>query len=395
MTVRLTNPTALLLQAVAWLLFLLLPGIFRPGIESFGELLGDLFRPVRYLSGIYYVIVFYVSYLYLVPHLLVPRRYVRLAAWMIGMVVGFMALQALASNKNLPGFMARQEHAYGFPHKPPPDMDGRRDLEPDRPRNPEDFPVPPRRDPNQGHDRGPGRRRAMPGNIFNAFGPGASLYQFLITVAAAFALGLAGQWRREREQRLAGEVSFLRAQTNPHFLFNTLNTLYALTLSKSDKAPEAVLRLATMMRYSVAQAGQARVPLTDELAYLEGYLELQRLRLPEAMRLAYQFPKQTGGAAVAPLLLIIPIENAFTHGVGQEEGGHIRIGLTCEGQALVLDMENSIPQGPKPFAPAPNTGTGLRRLREYLSSYYPGRHTLAITQANGLFHVTLTLTLDG
>jgi LytS/YehU family sensor histidine kinase len=215
-----------------------------------------------------------------------------------------------------------------------------------------------------------------------------------VSAGAAFALGLAQAWRKEQEQRLATEVAFLRSQINPHFLFNTLNTLYALALAKSDKAPEAVLRLAAIMRYAVAQSGKLQVPLADEMAYLEGYLELQRLRMPPSMELTYDFPPEDSGGFVAPLLLIIPIENAFTHGIGQEAAGKIHIGIAYNAPKLDVIVQNTIP-ATKTVHESENMGTGLARMKGYLSSHYPARHKLDIQAEPDQYTLTLSLTIDG
>ena len=364
---------SVLLQVLAWVAFLLLPGVFRPGHVSFIDLIFDLFRPVRLFTGLFCVLTFYLTYAYVVPRVLVPRHYLRFAGIMVGVAAAFLLLE----------FAIAQSPRHG----------GAVHL------RPVDAPWPPAAPPGQARSVNDPRTFRLPAltlaeRLFSGFGPGSSLYQLLITLGAAFALGLAKAWRQEREQRLATEIAFLRSQINPHFLFNTLNTLYALALAKSDSAPEAVLRLAAIMRYAVAQSGQTTVPLADELAYLEGYIELQRLRLPPSMEVHYHFPEDVAGAFIAPLLLIIPIENAFTHGVGQEKAGRIDISLRFEPPILMLEMENSVPPVRTEHA-APNTGTGLVRLNNYLTSRYAGRHVLDIDADAERYRLTLTLTLDG
>jgi len=200
--------------------------------------------------------------------------------------------------------------------------------------------------------------------------------------------------RRELErQHLLTELAMLKTQINPHFLFNTLNNIYSLTSRKSDRAPEAVLRLAESMRYLLYESTADAVPLGQELAHLRSFLDLQRLRLPEAEAetaivlcirgsLDLAFP-------VAPLLLLPLVENAFKHGDLAARPEAIRIELELTGNELRFSVHNYVALAVDlPHQPG---GLGLHNLRRRLALLYPGRHALEVRTLPGEYAVELVL----
>ncbi|MBD2722789.1 sensor histidine kinase [Hymenobacter armeniacus] len=202
--------------------------------------------------------------------------------------------------------------------------------------------------------------------------------------------------RRELErQHLLTELGMLKTQINPHFLFNTLNNIYSLTSRKSDRAPEAVLRLAESMRYLLYDSGADAVSLAQELTHLRSFLELQRLRLPAAeAETAIVFT--THGAIeaappVAPLLLLPLVENAFKHGDLAARPEAIRMELEVEGSELRFSVHNYVAAiADLPRQPG---GLGLHNLRRRLALLYPERHELHIRTLPGEYAVELVLQL--
>ncbi|WP_051718885.1 sensor histidine kinase [Hymenobacter sp. IS2118] len=222
----------------------------------------------------------------------------------------------------------------------------------------------------------------------------------LVTVAASSGLRIALDYlhsqrqRRELErQHLLTELAMLKTQINPHFLFNTLNNIYSLTSRKSDRAPEAVLRLAESMRYLLYESSADTVPLSQELAHLRSFLDLQRLRLPQAEAEAAIVLHLFGSAdlvfPVAPLLLLPLVENAFKHGDLAARPEAIRIELELLGEDLHFSVHNYVAAATDlPHQPG---GLGLHNLRRRLELLYPGRHALHVRTLPGEYAVELVL----
>ena len=203
--------------------------------------------------------------------------------------------------------------------------------------------------------------------------------------------------RHELErQHLLTELAMLKTQINPHFLFNTLNNIYSLTSRKSDRAPEAVLRLAESMRYLLYDSSADTVPLSQELAHLRSFLDLQRLRLPEAeaeaaIVLHVEGPVAPEAFSIAPLLLLPLVENAFKHGdlAARPEAIRIEIELP-DANNLQVTVHNYVVARDAAL-PAQPGGLGLHNLRRRLELLYPQRHSLTVRTLPGEYAVTLEL----
>jgi two-component system LytT family sensor kinase len=192
-------------------------------------------------------------------------------------------------------------------------------------------------------------------------------------------------------EKLNAEVNFLRAQVNPHFLFNILNNLYALTLKKSELAPDVVLKLSEMMEYMLYDSTGEKVPLEKEISYLDNYMELERLRFSGGVAINLNVNAELNGYEIAPLLLLPLVENAFKHGLGkQTKGGWLRVEIKLEESTLEVIIENA-----KPPSMVSNSkgGIGLGNLRKRLELLYPGRHTLQLEDKNEVFGVKLVIEL--
>ncbi|UOQ98378.1 histidine kinase [Hymenobacter sp. 5317J-9] len=202
--------------------------------------------------------------------------------------------------------------------------------------------------------------------------------------------------RRELErQHLLTELGMLKTQINPHFLFNTLNNIYSLTSRKSNRAPEAVLRLAESMRYLLYDSGADAVTLAQELTHLRSFLDLQRLRLPaaeaETAIVLTTHGAVEGAPPVAPLLLLPLVENAFKHGDLAARPEAIRIELEVEDTELRFSVHNYVAAiADLPRQPG---GLGLHNLRRRLLLLYPERHTLTVRTLPGEYAVELVLQL--
>ena len=196
-------------------------------------------------------------------------------------------------------------------------------------------------------------------------------------------------------QNLQSELKFLKSQINPHFFFNTLNNLYALTLKKSDLAPEIVLRLSEMMRYMLYESNEKMVPLEKEVNYVKNYLELEKLRQGDRFDIKFKLEGKPKDQKIAPLMFIPFLENSFKHGLdNQIKSGYVHIELKIEEDDIILQVNNSKPPSiPKPKSEKKSGGIGLENVKRRLKLLYPNKHKLEIVEKPHAFQVFLTIKL--
>lgn len=190
------------------------------------------------------------------------------------------------------------------------------------------------------------------------------------------------------KEKFTAEMGMLKAQINPHFFFNTLNSIYALTLERSEKSPAVVLRLAELMRYMLYETGASKVLLKQEIAHLENYIGIEQMRFEDRLDLSFQYSGDITGKMIAPLLLLPFIENAFKHGLG-ETSGWITIDLKVTGNVLFLIVENSF----RANLATGSAGMGLNNAKRRLELSYPGSYQLQTKQNEDLYSVSLTINL--
>ncbi len=195
-------------------------------------------------------------------------------------------------------------------------------------------------------------------------------------------------------QTMQSELRFLKSQINPHFLFNTLNNLYALTLKKSDKAPEIVIKLSEMMRYMLYECNEKRVELRKEVHYLKNYLDLEELRKGKTVDISLKVTGEIENQQIAPLLFIPFLENSFKHGANNHiSKGFVNIVLEVDASHVRFFIENSKAEA----LPAQNHkrsgGIGLVNVRRRLDLLYPHKHELTITDNPNTYAITLELKL--
>lgn len=194
-----------------------------------------------------------------------------------------------------------------------------------------------------------------------------------------------------QSEKLKTEVAYLKAQINPHFLFNTLNSVYALTLEKSDLAPEAILKLSSMMRYVVSESSRETVSLEKEIDYIKNYISLQQLRMDVEAALSFIITGNPRGKSISPLLLIPFIENAFKYGLNPEEDSFVTINIDITDDELKLNIENSIVN--MDFPQEEKTEQGIENTRQRLAYLYPDKHKLHIFDTGHTFTVNLSIIL--
>ncbi len=228
------------------------------------------------------------------------------------------------------------------------------------------------------------------------------LGNILVTLASTVLRVITDWWRYQREkqtlqtQTIQSELRFLKSQINPHFLFNTLNNLYALTLKKSDKAPDIVIKLSEIMRYMLYECNEKRVLLTKEIQYIHNYLDLERLRQSGAAEIEFTTEGNISEQLVAPLLFVPFLENSFKHGLNNhmQGAGFVRLHLKVSGDDLEFKIENSkAEQLPRQEHPR-SGGIGLTNVRQRLKILYSGKYELLVQDEPHRYAVTLLLKLN-
>ena len=200
-------------------------------------------------------------------------------------------------------------------------------------------------------------------------------------------------WLRSKEQKET-ELRHLKSQLNPHFLFNTLNNLYGLAVVKSDKLPPLMLKLSELLRYSVYDTEQTFVQLEKELTYLKNYVELEKIRLNEDVTIEFNQSGDFSNQQIAPLLLIVFVENSFKHfSYKRNESGFIIINLSNRENILSLSIKNSIDS--TIYAENKKSkGIGLSNVQKRLNMLYPKKHQLEITNESKFYEIHLNIDLS-
>ena len=191
------------------------------------------------------------------------------------------------------------------------------------------------------------------------------------------------------KQQLQTELSLLKSQVNPHFLFNTLNSIYSLALTNSEKTPNSVLKLSKIMRYTLEESKKDMVLLSSEIEFINSYIELQLIRLTNKVKVSFTHNITEGDAYVAPLLFIPFIENAFKYGISTHHLSTISFDIAKHGNQIIFSCVNDIL--PKNYK-IDGTGTGLANTKRRLELLYPNTHQLTIEETT-TFHVLLKITL--
>jgi two-component system, LytTR family, sensor kinase len=236
-------------------------------------------------------------------------------------------------------------------------------------------------------------------SILRGRGAVAMIACFLI-IAISTSIKVTEQWysnEKERKeiqtQKLSAELSLLKQQINPHFFFNTLNSIYSLASRKSEKTPEAIIKLSELMRYIIYESDKEFVPLRKELDYISNYVQLQRLRIKEDVEVIYTTEGEFNDIMIEPMLLLPFIENAFKHGIDYSQICKILISVTVSTSNLVLIVENPLIKKQQSIIEE-SSGKGLANSRKRLELLYPAQHELTISDRDDHFRIELKLNLQ-
>ncbi len=225
--------------------------------------------------------------------------------------------------------------------------------------------------------------------LINVFGA------FLLIIIFGTALKLSRDSFIRRQKEKEAELQLLKAQLNPHFLFNTLNNLYGLSVIKSDKLPSLMLQLSDLLRYSLYDTRETFVSLEKEMSYLENYISLERIRLEDKADIKFSKSGDFSGKKIAPMLLIVFIENCFKH-LGEQPDGksEVSISLKESNDSIIFECSNTIEKEKTVNnMEKGKSGIGLNNVRKRLNLMYPDQHELHIDKINNNYSVQLIINL--
>jgi hypothetical protein len=347
------------------LAFLAFPYVFaEDGIAKLAELPYNSHERRNLASYLLTIGFFYLNFYVLIPRLFFRRKFMLYGVCVLGC---FLTVQGILVTIVRQGHRQRPNHPHV--HQPPrsfPDQ-GQPPMSPGRP-------------------RGFGPPQVGPPEISQTF------FLFVAGLLLSLAIRINNRWRETERQRLDTELSYLKAQINPHFLFNTLNSIYSLAIIESPPTANAIVQLSSFLRYVIDEGRQDRVALSHELAYIGHYIALQRLRLADTVPIQYTTTGNSNGLQIAPLLLISFIENAFKYGVSPQEPSRIDIRIEMNDRQLHCYVFNRKVRVAN--STAQSSGIGLTNTKARLQLLYPGQHVLSINDQPDSFTVELTLTLS-
>ncbi len=200
---------------------------------------------------------------------------------------------------------------------------------------------------------------------------------------------------RLQAEKMQSELDFLKVQVDPHFLFNTLNSLYALALEEdSPKTADSIIKLSALMRYNLHDTNEEQISIEKEIDYIEKYIALQKLRLNADNRVVLKIAVQDQdhkALKIAPLLLIPFVENVFKYGVSPSKPSEMHIELVVNDHAIVMTTQNEI----HAIEPSDHSGgVGLRNVRNRLALFYPGKHSLSAERRGNQYFTHLKIHLN-
>ncbi|WP_166920629.1 sensor histidine kinase [Flavobacterium poyangense] len=353
--IRNTKSNKLLFHVTIWIFFILTS--LLQFYESPFTINTDFY--VQWFTGI---ILFYLNYFYLVPVLLLEKKYWTYTAIVIPLIALFMIVREYY-------FVPEFKHIKSLELVPS------RTLKISKGAHFKIF------------------RAKQP--LFFKIGP--SLFYFLIITISASIRTLTEFYNNQQNKLIAEthrtntELTYLRKQTNPHFLFNSLNSIYSLAHKKSDLVPDAIVTLSELMRYMLYETDNKTVALEKEINYIQNYIELQKLRLNNIEDIFINVHGDPRNKFIEPLLLISFVENAFKYGTDYKGAAHVKIKIFILDNNLDFWIENTIENYVKD---PENSGIGMVNIQNRLGLLYPNAHELTITQDDKIYRIHLNLKLD-
>jgi hypothetical protein len=368
----------LLAHAAGWILFLSLPVLFITGQRDGKDFFTVITAPPTLLFVLVYTAIFYLHTYLLLPYLYASRKYIWYAVTVVALLIIVFLIRPFDRMVN---YISRDHE---MPMAPP--NEGEFFHEAPVPRFDDHAPPPPREQGPNPQQRG-GRPIVDP----------VSIFLFLMIMALSFAIYVRQRLRYTEQRALKAEadkanaeLSFLKAQINPHFLFNTLNNVYSLAVTKNENTAESIMKLSNIMRYVTDDISEDYVDLDSELECIRDYIDLQKLRLNASTKINVEVSGDTTNRKIAPLILMTFVENVFKYGISNHAASEIIIRVTVEVNSIRYFSSNSI------FNTAgktERTGIGIANTRQRLEHLYPGKHNLVISEEGNNFTVQLDLSV--
>jgi len=341
----------IIIHIAAWVCFLMVPFVFYPRPREFSFFTEKYFLGSFIITNSLLITFYYLNTFFFIPKWLDQKKFLIYGLIILVLLIFF-------------GCLPRIYHYFfnGWQSPPPgPRPSG-------RPRN---FQQP----------------LLQPGNIA----------VFLLIFVFSTGIKVINQWLRSEQrnkeianEKVNAELSFLKAQINPHFLFNTLNNIYALASAQSEKTAPAVMKLSSIMRYVLTEARNDLVPLEKEIQFTTHYIELQKMRLTDKSSITFNVKGDPLGRQIAPLLLLPFVENAFKYGVSTREVSPICILLEIKKDSMYFSVTNHKHISTL-LKTADNTGIGIQNTRRRLDLLYPDKYDLAIDDGPVEFTVHLNI----
>ena len=239
--------------------------------------------------------------------------------------------------------------------------------------------------------------KESPYDVINFFVFNTFTYFFILAASTAYRMTLdkikADKLTREREnENLKTELSFLRSQVSPHFMFNVLNNMVALARKQSDQLEPSLIKLSSLMRYMLYETDDDKVLLEKEVEYVKSYIDLQQLRFGKNVKVNVAIQDTDGGYEIEPMLLIPFVENAFKHGTGLIENAQIDIEMSVKNDMLHFTVRNKYNDYSDEIKDK-TSGIGLTNVKRRLNLLYGYDHSLLINRKDNWFTVSLQLNL--
>ena len=356
----------IVLQIALWIMFCMIPILFAPPFMA-GHRHPALESPLNFvfiffIKNIKFILLFYIHYLILIPKFFVTKKYniyFGLLILLFALVITFpMLTEGLISyirHEGGPPFGA----SFGEGH---PNM--------------------------HRHHHGPWPDGHRPPRFIGGEN-GIHFFMSMIVTLIPLFLTVYRKWLKAQNEKTEMELAFLKSQINHHFLFNSLNSIYVLSLQNNPKASPSIHSLSFIMRYILDESVKEKTKLGKELEYLHHYIELQRLRLNAKVMLKFSVTGESNELEISPMILIPFIENCFKHGLSTVGNCEICISITITGNQLHLYTKNEIFES----HPSTNIGIGTKNVVKRLDFDYPNKYELDAKREGENYIVNLNLTL--
>lgn len=361
------------IHVIAWTIFFSLPFIFSTAPDNQSKILKQHTNTLFAINDTFLLAIYYLNTLVLIPKLLFQKKWLLYIASIVAIFIIFIYTPrplAYAIN-NTSEEIIKQEFRNQFKQKILKEEEGKiQEIKPKKNNNTRAF-------------------QYFPG----------SFIVLLLIITIGICVTVIEQWQKTEKrktlienEKVNTELSFLKSQVNPHFFFNTLNNIYSLAVVQSTETPNAILKLSAIMRYILTDAEAEFLPLDKEIELIKNYLELQKVRLTEKVKVELSINGNTGNCKVPPLILMPFVENAFKYGVSTKEETKISINIRSENNLLTFFISNHIVNHAGILKDT--TGIGINNVKRRLELIYANNYSLTINNHNNqIFEVTLQIKL--